>query len=81
MFGRSASRRLVFDAVVALAGLVYLICALVFQLNSPVVGAAIVIFAGHELIRPRRAGKPPRLNLQQNGTDRQSRRLPERERV
>ncbi len=43
--------RLAIDAVVVLAGVVYVALALVFQLSSPLIGAAIVIAAGHELIK------------------------------
>jgi hypothetical protein len=43
--------RATFDALVVLAGVVYVALALIFQLSSPLIGAAIVVAAGHELIK------------------------------
>ncbi len=54
MTERDRGHKLILDAVVVVAGIVYVIAALVFQLSSPILGAAIVIIAGHGLIQPRR---------------------------
>jgi hypothetical protein len=51
---RERTRKLALDAAIVLAGIVYVIAALVFQLSSPVLGAAIVIVAGVELLQPRK---------------------------